>query len=209
MQIQSLNSFPPAPSAAPVRTQEQEVVARDVIELGQPGPAPSLETTQKSDVSAPAVSVAEPAPARPAATAVPTVLIQTEEPASAPAPGINLQAAVQQAAAGSNLSESAKAEVVSKLEDDLGENPDPHNVAERVSKIVQEKLNVEAEQVTPEASYADDLGADSLDTVELVLGYQEEFGIEIPEEEVANQVTVGDTIEYIKDALKDTPPPEL
>ena len=69
--------------------------------------------------------------------------------------------------------------------------------ADRVKKIITEQLNVTDEQITPEASFVDDLGADSLDQVELVMALEEEFGNEIPEEEAEKLQTVGSVIEYI------------
>ena len=73
------------------------------------------------------------------------------------------------------------------------------DVAERVKKIVVEHLGVDAEKVTPEASFIDDLGADSLDTVELVMAFEEEFDLEIPDEDAEKITTVGDAISYIKE----------
>jgi acyl carrier protein len=72
------------------------------------------------------------------------------------------------------------------------------DVAERVKKIVVEHLGVDAEKVTPEASFIDDLGADSLDTVELVMAFEEEFGIEIPDDAAETIQTVGDAIKFIE-----------
>ena len=69
---------------------------------------------------------------------------------------------------------------------------------EKVKKIIVEQLGVEAEEVTPEAKFIEDLGADSLDTVELIMALEEEFGIEIPDEDAEKIVTVKDAIEYIK-----------
>jgi acyl carrier protein len=69
---------------------------------------------------------------------------------------------------------------------------------EKVKKIIVEQLGVEAEEVTPEAKFIDDLGADSLDTVELIMALEEEFGIEIPDEDAEKIVTVKDAVEYIK-----------
>lgn len=69
---------------------------------------------------------------------------------------------------------------------------------EKVKKIVVDQLGVDVAEVTPEASFIEDLGADSLDTVELVMALEEEFGIEIPDEEAEKIVTVKDAIEYIK-----------
>ena len=72
------------------------------------------------------------------------------------------------------------------------------NVEQQVKAIVAEQLGVKAEQVTSAASFVDDLGADSLDTVELVMALEEEFGIEIPDEDAEKMVTVGDSIKYIE-----------
>ncbi|MCK5525715.1 MAG: acyl carrier protein [Candidatus Latescibacteria bacterium] len=72
------------------------------------------------------------------------------------------------------------------------------SVAERVKGLVVEQLGVNAEQVTPEATFVDDLGADSLDTVELVMAFEEEFDMEIPDEEAEKIVSVGKAIEYIE-----------
>jgi acyl carrier protein len=69
--------------------------------------------------------------------------------------------------------------------------------AERVKKIVVEHLGVEAEKVTEEASFIDDLGADSLDIVELVMAFEEEFGVEIPDDAAEKITTVKDAIDYI------------
>jgi acyl carrier protein len=69
--------------------------------------------------------------------------------------------------------------------------------AERVKGIIAEQLGVEDEEVTMEASFTDDLGADSLDIVELVMAFEEEFGIEIPDEEAEKIATVKDAVEYI------------
>ncbi|MBE3577366.1 MAG: acyl carrier protein [Limnochordales bacterium] len=72
------------------------------------------------------------------------------------------------------------------------------DIEARVKKIVAEQLQVEPERVTPEASFVDDLGADSLDIVELVMAFEEEFGMEISDEEAEKIQTVGDVIQYIK-----------
>ena len=74
--------------------------------------------------------------------------------------------------------------------------------ADRVKKIVVEHLGVEEEKVTKTASFIDDLGADSLDTVELVMAFEEEFGIEIPDEEAEKISTVQAAIDYIKAHVK-------
>jgi acyl carrier protein len=71
------------------------------------------------------------------------------------------------------------------------------DTAERVKKIVVEHLNVDADKVTENASFIEDLGADSLDTVELVMAFEEEFGIEIPDDAAESIVTVGDAVKYI------------
>ena len=70
------------------------------------------------------------------------------------------------------------------------------NIEERVKKFVVEQLGVTPEQVVPEASFVDDLGADSLDTVELVMGLETEFGIEIPDEDAEKINTVQAAINY-------------
>ncbi len=72
-------------------------------------------------------------------------------------------------------------------------------VPEKVKNIIAEQLGVKPEEVTPEAKFIDDLGADSLDTVELVMALEEEFGIEIPDEEAEKLVTVGDAVKYIEE----------
>ena len=74
------------------------------------------------------------------------------------------------------------------------------DTAERVKKIVVDHLNVDADKVTDGASFIEDLGADSLDTVELVMAFEEEFGIEIPDDAAESIVTVGDAVKYIDKA---------
>jgi acyl carrier protein len=69
---------------------------------------------------------------------------------------------------------------------------------EKVQEIIASQLGVDAEEVTPEASFVDDLGADSLDTVELIMALEEEFDIEIPDEEAEKIATVSDAIAYIE-----------
>ena len=71
------------------------------------------------------------------------------------------------------------------------------DVAERVKKIVVNYLGVEEEKVKEDASFIDDLGADSLDTVELVMAFEEEFGVEIPDEAAEHIQTVGDAIDHL------------
>lgn len=71
------------------------------------------------------------------------------------------------------------------------------DIEAKVKEIIINELGVDAEKVTPEASFVEDLGADSLDTVELVMAFEEEFGMEIPDEEAEKLRTVGDAISYI------------
>ena len=73
------------------------------------------------------------------------------------------------------------------------------DTADRVKKIVVEHLGVEEDKVTPDASFIDDLGADSLDIVELVMAFEEEFGVEIPDDAAEKISTVSDAIKYIDD----------
>lgn len=72
---------------------------------------------------------------------------------------------------------------------------------EKVRELIVDKLNVEASEVTPEASFATDLGADSLDTVELMMAFEKEFDLSIPDEEAQEIKTVGDAISYIEKHL--------
>ena len=71
------------------------------------------------------------------------------------------------------------------------------NVEEKVKDIIAEELGVEREKLTPEASFMEDLGADTLDTVELVLAFEKEFDIDIPDEEAEKLRTVGDALKYL------------
>jgi len=68
---------------------------------------------------------------------------------------------------------------------------------ERIKEIIMEQLGVDEEQITPDASFIDDLGADSLDTVELVMAFEEEFDVEIPDEDAEKIRTVQDVIDYL------------
>ncbi len=74
---------------------------------------------------------------------------------------------------------------------------DAADILERVKKIVVEHLDVEAEKVSEKASFIDDLGADSLDNVELVMAFEEEFDVEIPDDAAENISTVGDAVQFI------------
>ncbi|HHE48415.1 MAG TPA: acyl carrier protein [Candidatus Acetothermia bacterium] len=71
-------------------------------------------------------------------------------------------------------------------------------IADRVREIIAEQLMADLEEVTDEASFVDDLGADSLDTVELIMEFEDEFGIEIPDEDAEKIQTVGEAIAYIE-----------
>ena len=75
-------------------------------------------------------------------------------------------------------------------------------VAEKVRSIIAEQLGVKQEEVTDTAKFIDDLGADSLDTIELVMALEEEFGIEIPDEDAEKMTAVGDAIKYIEEKAK-------
>ena len=72
------------------------------------------------------------------------------------------------------------------------------DIASRVKAIIADKLDVEETEVTPEASFTNDLGADSLDTVELIMEFEKEFGISIPDEQAEKIATVGDAIAHIE-----------
>ena len=75
------------------------------------------------------------------------------------------------------------------------------SIEARVKEIIVNELGVEAEKVTPEASFVEDLGADSLDTVELVMAFEEQFGIDIPDEDAEKMGTVGEAIKYLQSNL--------
>lgn len=75
------------------------------------------------------------------------------------------------------------------------------SVEEKVKKIVGEQLGVEEEELTPDASFVEDLGADSLDTVELVMAFEEEFSIEIPDDDAEKIITVQNSVDYIKERM--------
>jgi len=74
-------------------------------------------------------------------------------------------------------------------------------VEEKVKKIIAEQLGVEEEDITPDSSFIEDLGADSLDTVELVMAFEEEFGIEIADEDAEKILTVQNVVDYIKEKV--------
>ncbi|PLX70860.1 MAG: acyl carrier protein [Denitrovibrio sp.] len=76
------------------------------------------------------------------------------------------------------------------------------DIEAKVKEIIVEQLNVEEDAVKADASFIDDLDADSLDTVELIMAFEEEFGLEIPDEEAEKIKTVGDAIEHIKKAAE-------
>jgi len=80
------------------------------------------------------------------------------------------------------------------------EETDMSDIAERVKKIVIDHLGVDADKVVEGASFIDDLGADSLDTVELVMAFEEEFGVEIPDDAADSILTVGDAVKFIEKA---------
>jgi len=74
---------------------------------------------------------------------------------------------------------------------------DQNTIAERIIEIVAEKMDKPKEEITPEKSFVNDLGADSLDTVELMMDIEDEFDVSIPEEEAQKIVTIGDAIKYV------------
>lgn len=74
-------------------------------------------------------------------------------------------------------------------------------VMKRLKEIVMDRLDVEEDQIKPEASFVEDLGADSLDIVELIMGIEEEFDVEIPDEDAEKLTTVGEAFEYVKGKL--------
>jgi len=76
------------------------------------------------------------------------------------------------------------------------------DIESKVKQIIIDKLGVEESQITPNANFIDDLRADSLDTVELVMAFEEEFGIEIPDEDQEKLRTVGSAIDYLKEKVK-------
>ena len=76
------------------------------------------------------------------------------------------------------------------------------SIEDRVRDLVVEQLGVSEDQVNPQASFIDDLGADSLDTVELVMAFEEEFGIDIPDEDAEKMSSVGDAIKYLVENSK-------
>ena len=75
-------------------------------------------------------------------------------------------------------------------------------IAEKVKAIIIDKLGVEESEVTAEASFTNDLGADSLDTVELIMEFEKEFNISIPDEQAENIATVGDSVSYLEQNVK-------
>jgi acyl carrier protein len=76
------------------------------------------------------------------------------------------------------------------------------DIASKVKSIIVEKLGVDESEVTPEASFTNDLGADSLDTVELIMEFEKEFNVSIPDEQAENITTVGQAIAYLEEQLK-------
>lgn len=73
----------------------------------------------------------------------------------------------------------------------------------KVKEIISRQLMVDEEELTLDASYVEDLGADSLDTVEMIMEFEDEFGIEIPDEDAEDLTTVGESIEYLEDLLEE------
>ena len=77
------------------------------------------------------------------------------------------------------------------------------NIQQKVADLIVDQLGVDADSVAPEAHFIDDLGADSLDTVELVMAFEEEFNLEIPDEDAEKLQTVGDAIDYLNKRLSE------
>ena len=77
------------------------------------------------------------------------------------------------------------------------------DIVEDVKKIIEDKLGVNTEQITMEASFIDDLGADSLDQVELVMDFEDKFEVDIPDEDAEKLRTVGEAVKYLEERLKD------
>lgn len=78
------------------------------------------------------------------------------------------------------------------------------DIEQKVKDIIVQQLGVDSEKVKPEATFTDDLGADSLDTVELIMAFEEQFGVEIPDEAAEKIRTVGDAIAYLKEHVKES-----
>ena len=74
-------------------------------------------------------------------------------------------------------------------------------IAEKIKSVIAEQLGVKPEEVTDQAKFVDDLGADSLDTVELVMALEEEYGVEIPDEDAEKLTTVGEAVKYIEEKI--------
>jgi acyl carrier protein len=85
---------------------------------------------------------------------------------------------------------------------DMAQHMADKPIDQRVRDIIVEQLGVKPDQVTPEAKFIEDLGADSLDTVELIMALEEEFGIEVPDEQAEKLLTVGDVVKYIEEHQK-------
>lgn len=84
----------------------------------------------------------------------------------------------------------------------MSDNPTPQEIAKRVKGIILEKLDVEEGDITEEATFIDDLGADSLDTVEMIMELEDEFDLEIPDEVAEKLTTVGEAIKFIQENIK-------
>ncbi|MFN3976595.1 MAG: acyl carrier protein [Aquificaceae bacterium] len=76
------------------------------------------------------------------------------------------------------------------------------DLEQRIKEIIADQLGVEVDKLNPSAKFVEDLGADSLDVVELIMAFEEEFGIEIPDEDAEKIRTVGDVIDYLKEKVK-------